>query len=55
MTKPKTATLYLRVRTDTKQAFAAKAEVHSTVSDVLRELVLAYVEGRVTVTPRSII
>lgn len=52
--KPKTTALYLRVRTETKEAFTAKAEQYGTPSEVLRELVLAYIDGRVHVTPRQL-
>ena len=54
MPKPKTAVLYMRVTPEIKKAFTKKAEPYGTVSTVLHELVLAYIEGRMTVTPRNI-
>lgn len=49
---PKTEALYIRVTPETKHLLVAKAvefKMHS--SDLVRELVTAFIEGRVTVTP----
>lgn len=56
MPKPpnKTAVLYLRVTPDIKRAFDKRAESYGRPSEALRELVLAYIDGRVTVTPRPL-
>ena len=54
MAKPKSAVLYMRVTPELKQAFTKKAKPYGTASEVLRELVLAYIDGRLTVSPRSI-
>ena len=54
MPKPKSAVIYMRVTPEMKKAFTKKAEAYGTVSDVLYELVLAYIDGRVNVTPRNI-
>lgn len=51
-TKPKSKALYARVTDETKQRFAeAAARFDLTPSDVLRELVIGFIEGRVTVMP----
>ena len=50
--EPKSVALYVRVTPEFKMKFEAKAaefKMHS--SDLVRELVTAFVEGRVTVTP----
>lgn len=55
MKQPKDAALYVRVTPETKQAFhdeAAKFEPLSA-SDVLRELVVGFIEGRVSIIPPS--
>ena len=55
MPKPKSTTaLYARVTPEIKKAFTKKAEPYGTASQVLRELALAYIDGRVTVTPRPL-
>ena len=49
---PKTEALYVRVTPDTKHQLVVKAteyKMHS--SDLVRELVTAFIEGRVTVAP----
>jgi hypothetical protein len=51
--KKKSDAIYVRVTPETKQAFneeAAKFEPLSP-SDVLRELVIGFIEGRVTIIP----
>lgn len=57
MSEPKSVMMHVRVTPETKRRFAAAAaekaaEFEGTSSDVLRELVIAFVEGRVTVVPR---
>ena len=50
--EPKSAALYVRVTPETKLLFEARAaefKMHS--SDLMRELVMAFIEGRVTVSP----
>lgn len=50
--KPKSEALYARVTPETKQRFAeVAARFGLTPSDVLRELVVGFIEGRVTVMP----
>lgn len=50
----KTDHIYLRVRTETKQAFIKACEDSpGGPSGVLRWLLTAYSEGRVTVTPKQ--
>lgn len=52
--KPKSTVIYHRVTPDTKQAFnEMSAQFGMTPSEVLRELVLGFIEGRVTVSPPS--
>lgn len=51
MKQPRSEALYLRVTPDTKQRFVEKASRYGTPSDVLRELIMAFVEGRVTLHP----
>lgn len=49
----KTDAIYVRVTPETKQAFAKKAELFAplSLSDVLRELVVGFIEDRVTIIP----
>jgi hypothetical protein len=49
--KAKPEVLYVRVSVETKQAFNEKAARFGLPSEVLRELVQAFVEDRVTVSP----
>ena len=49
--EPKSYALYVRVTPDVKRKFNEAASRYGTPSDVLRELVLALIDGRVTVTP----
>lgn len=52
--KPKSDALYVRVTPETKAAFSAKAEQYGpdlSASDVLRELVIGFIEDRVTIIP----
>jgi len=54
MAKPKTDVIYVRAAPEAKAAFVARAERNGrSVSDVLRELVTAWGEGRVTIQPRE--
>lgn len=54
MAKPKPDTLYIRLTTEAKRAFEARAERNGrSVSDVARELITAWCEGRVTVHPHE--
>jgi len=52
--KSKSAYLTVRVTDKTRQKFNAKAVRLTTPSDVLRELVDAFIEDRVTIQPRVI-
>ena len=46
--------IWVRVSSDAKSAFIAKAERNGrTASDVLRELTLAWIDGRVTIAPHE--
>lgn len=49
--KPKSEAIYLRVTPETKRRFSEVASRFGTPSEVLRELVNAFIEGRVTVMP----
>ena len=51
MKQPKTEAIYLRVTPELKQRFTETASRYGTLSDVLRELIAAFVDGRVTLTP----
>lgn len=53
MSAPNTLETCISVRVSTKlrSAFHRSAKRHGKPSDVLRELMLAFVEGRLTVTP----
>jgi hypothetical protein len=51
--KPKTKNLVIRVDPQTHKAFHVKARTYGTVSEVYRELVNAFIEGRLTITPPS--
>ena len=49
--KPKSEALFVRVDPDTKRQFVQAAErLGWQPSDVLRELAMAFIEGRVTIT-----
>jgi hypothetical protein len=47
----RTTFLTVRLQQQTHQAFRAKAEKYGGISEVLRELVEAFIEDRLTVTP----
>lgn len=49
--KAKTAHLGTRVTPAARQAFIARAPKYSTYGDVLRELIEAFGEGRLTIQP----
>ena len=50
--KPKTDTIHIRVSPDTKQQFTeAASHFKMQPSELLRELVIGFVEGRVTIAP----
>lgn len=51
--KAKSDALYVRVTPEVKQAFSKRAEQFEplTASDVLRELVVGFIEDRVTIIP----
>ena len=49
--EPKSYALYVRVTPDVKRKFMEAAARYGTPSEVLRELVLALIDGRVTVSP----
>jgi len=54
MTEPKTDVIYLRVEPSVKQKFREAASVHpGDPSAVLRWLLMAFIEGRVTVHPTT--
>jgi plasmid stability protein len=54
MDDSKTEVIFVRCLPDVKQSFAARAKRNGrSVSDVLRELVTAWGEGRVTITPHK--
>ena len=48
---PKTDAIYLRVRADTKKQFLETANRYGAPSEILRELIIAFIEGRVTIAP----
>ena len=48
---PKTVFLTVRVTDSTHALFRTKALKYGTSSDILRELVDAFIEGRLTITP----
>lgn len=53
--KPKSDAIYVRVTPDTKKRFAeVAARYEETPSDVLRELVQAFIEDRVTIMPPKV-
>lgn len=52
--KSKDSTLYVRVTDETKRKFFKVTAKFGGPSDVLRELVIAFVEGRVTVSPPTL-
>lgn len=45
------ATLNIRLPKDSRKAFVIRAKQHGSISDVLRDLVVAFAENRVTVYP----
>ena len=45
------SSITFRVSPDTKIEFLAKAKKDGDPSDILRELMLAYIEGRLLLTP----
>ena len=54
MRKSKSSFLHVRVTAADHQKFTRKASRHSTPSDVLRELVIAYTENRVVITQPTV-
>ena len=50
-TSPKTKFLSTRVRPDTHSKFHAKAQKYGQPSDVLRELVDAFIDDRIKIQP----
>lgn len=50
----KIAIINFRIPVPDRDAFWAKASAYGTPSHVLRELVLAYSDGRLVITPRTI-
>jgi hypothetical protein len=48
---PKTSVIYLRVTADMNRRFKAAASRYGYPSDVLRDLIRGFIEGRVTVNP----
>jgi hypothetical protein len=50
-TKPKTKFLTVRLEPPAHKAFHRKAPEYGGVSEVLRELIAAFIEDRVIVTP----
>ena len=54
MAEPKTDVLYVRASPEVKAAFQARADRNGrSISDVLRELVTAWSENRVTIHPHE--
>ena len=49
--EPKTSVIYLRVTAKMNRDFKEAAARYGYPSDVLRELIRGFIEGRVTVTP----
>jgi hypothetical protein len=49
--KPKSEAIYVRVTPEAKKQFHDKAARFGTPSEVLRELVLGFIEDRVTIVP----
>jgi len=47
----RTTFLTVRLRQQTHQAFRARAEKYGGISEVLRELVDAFIEDRIAITP----
>jgi hypothetical protein len=47
-------TVNFRVPRSDRDAFWAKASAYGTPSHVLRELVMAYIDGRLIIEPRTI-
>ncbi len=50
----KVTVLNVRISCDERDAFSRKASAYGKPSYVLRELIRAYVDGRLVVTPRTI-
>lgn len=48
---PKSAAIYVRVTPEMHQRFIEKASRFGLPSEVLRKIVEAFVDGRVTITP----
>lgn len=48
---PKSEAIYVRVTPETKKRFAEVAARFGTPSEVLRELVVGFIEDRVTIVP----
>ncbi len=46
--------IVLRINTTLKKSFIAKAERYGRQTDVLRELLQSFVDGRVTITPPEV-
>ena len=54
MSRVKNEVIYVRTTPEVKAAFEARAERNGrSMSDVLRELVIAWGEGRVTINPHT--
>ena len=51
--EPKSAAVYLRVTPDVKRELFRVASRYGEPSDVIREILVAFIEGRVTVSPPS--
>ena len=51
MSKKKTAFLTVRVNESTRQEFIAKVQKYGQPSEVLRELIEAFTEDRIVITP----
>lgn len=49
--EPKDCAIYIRVTKATKQKFEEMAARFGTPSEVLRELIEGFIEGRVTIAP----
>lgn len=50
----KATVLNVRISKDERGAFSRKAAAYGSPSHVLRELIRAYIDGRLVVTPRTI-
>lgn len=51
LTKPKSAFLTVRVTGSTRTKFHARASKYGSPSDILRELVEAFIENRIQIQP----